>query len=401
MTNADIEKAQRIAFLLSAVAKGELSIEETEELKRWRTRHEANEAIYQQLLDKEGLKVIFDGWEADKAELALNRLQAKVSKRANILLWKRIAAAAAVVAIAVSLLYLFSGDWFRYTKPQVQFGAGTADIAPGKHAATLSLANGKTIALSSVYAGMIVSAGNLRYTDGTAIDSPVRAMETLVAKTPMGGTYQFTLPDGSQVWLNAASSITFPASFEKGKRRVVEITGEAYFEVAKVYSLHGGERIPFMVKSGKQELEVLGTHFNLNAYKDEPVITTTLLEGSVRVSSAALSSGNAIVEKGSILKPNQQAVFGTSGIKVADTDPDMAVAWKNGYFKFEEESIQSIMRKLAKWYDIDVLYEPGLPQQKFTGRISRFKHISQVLKLMSAGKSVRFKVEGRRVTVIR
>lgn len=401
MTNADIEKAQRIAYLLSAAAKAELNTAETEELEQWRTSHRANEAIYQQMLDKEKLKAVVDSWAPAKAELALNRLQTKVSNRTSMLLWKRIAATAAVVVMVVSLLYFFLPNWLRHENPKVDFVAGTADIAPAKHSATLSLANGKTIELSSDHAGVAVSDGNLRYTDGTTINSPVGAMEALVAKTPMGGTYQFTLPDGSRVWLNAASSITFPSSFAKGKGRVVEVTGEAYFEVAKMHRLPGGERIPFIVKSGMQELEVLGTHFNLNAYQDEPVITTTLLEGSVRVLSAASASGNSTMDKGSVLKPNQHAVFSPAGIRVADADPDMAVAWKNGYFTFEEESIQSIMRKLAKWYDIDVSYEPGLQERKFTGRISRFKHISQVLKLMSAGKSIRFKVEGRRVTVIR
>ena len=185
--------------------------------------------------------------------------------------------------------------------------------------------------------------------------------------------------------LNAASSLKYPTSFTGSERRV-ELAGEGYFEVAH------NKLKPFKVISNGQEIEVLGTHFNVNAYTDEFGIKTTLLEGSVKISAAGLYT---------LIRPGQQALFANHRLSVGDADIKETIAWKDGYFDFKNESIESIMRKLSRWYDIDVQYDGKVTGEGFYGEISRFKNISEVLSMLEQTELVHFKIEGRRVTVIR
>ncbi len=208
-----------------------------------------------------------------------------------------------------------------------------------------------------------------------------------VIETPRGGEYQVILPDGTRVWLNAASSLRYPAVFAGSERRV-ELRGEAYFEVAH------NSKMPFRIKSNHQLVEVLGTHFNISSYADDKIIKTTLLEGSV-----AVSVGNDIASQN--LKPGQQAVVGHTGssIRIKNVDVEESIAWKNGYFLFNDESIESIMRKVARWYDVDVEYTGKIPSVGFNGTVLKSKNISGVLKILELTKAVHFKVKGRRVMV--
>ena len=311
----------------------------------------------------------------------------------KIRLWPKLAAAASIVIVIAAGLWLYTNEAFWPKKGPLNPIAYKNDIAPGKNMATLTLASGKMITLSGTKTGIVIG-NDVKYNDGSLVQNGTT--ETLIATTPIGGTYTITLSDGTKVWLNADSKLEFPSKFGKKGQRMVRLSGEGYFEVARDHA-H-----PFLVRTDKQEVTVLGTHFNINAYHDEEAVKTTLLEGSVSVSSFNRNHGSLPSRDHVILKPSQQsALSGSNRIAVSNVDANEAVAWKNGYFKFNQENIQSVMRKLSRWYGIDVAYESGLSQEKFTGRISRFKHISQVLKLMEAGKSVRFKVEGRRVTVIR
>jgi len=190
------------------------------------------------------------------------------------------------------------------------------------------------------------------------------------------------LPDGTAVWLNAASSIKYPIAFSAKERRVV-ITGEVYFEVK-----HDAAK-PFRVVSNEQTVEVLGTHFNINAYADEKNIKTTLLQGSVRI----VANGNR-----AILKVGQSSAIDENKISIGNAD-DAAVAWKDGYFEFSESDIQTVMRQLSRWYDVDVIYIGTMSQETFTTRISRHKNISQVLNIIRASKSVNVEIQGRRIMV--
>ncbi|WP_207510931.1 FecR family protein [Longitalea luteola] len=293
------------------------------------------------------------------------------------------------------------------------------DIAPGGNRAQLTLSDGSVILLDSAVDGMLAQQGNAKIvklnngqlvyaqkdekTGNPLTNDPVRtdhpgghspSFNTLT--TPRGGQYKLTLPDGSNVWLNAASSITYPTAFT-AKERVVTITGEAYFEVAK------NAARPFIVKKGTTSVTVLGTHFNVNAYEDEANLKVTLLEGSVKVSSEA---GNRKwenkAEHSAILKPGQQAVVKPHSPLAINYSPDIdkVMAWKNGIFNFHRASLQEVMRQLSRWYNVDVIYEKGIPAMEFGGEMGRDLTLAQVLKGFE-DMEIHFRIEaGNRLIVM-
>lgn len=224
--------------------------------------------------------------------------------------------------------------------------------------------------------------------------------------TPKGGQYQVRLPDGSKVWLNAASSLKYLASFSAWNERKVELSGEAYFEVAK------DKDHPFVVKTENQEVIVLGTHFNINSYKDEPATKTTLLEGSVRVSllgttsTASTINTTQKISKGKpaeiILKPGEQATLIGNNIRVSPQNAEDAIAWKDGYFMFNNESLESVMRKISRWYNLDVVFaDASIKNQTFYGRMSRFSKVSQVLKSLALTREVKFELKDNTIHVLK
>lgn len=334
--------------------------------------------------------------KAQEAQMLLHILQAKPDSGTKGMklakarkLWPRIAAAASLLlVIGAGLLF------YKHSRPgtEVQFTYQN-DIPPGQYKATLTLANGQTVALSSAKKELIAS-NQFHYSDGSPITGSGRSQAGLnTIKTPNGGQYTVTLPDGTRVWLNAASSLKFPAHFSDEVRKV-ELTGEGYFEVAKV-TVKGknklAQRQPFIVYTDQQQVEVLGTHFNINAYANEVNVKTTLVEGSVRV-----SAGSDQV----MLIPGQQARLNGRDLKVMPANLEDDLAWKNGYFRFNDESIESVMRKLSRWYNLDVQYQGSVSNESFNGKISRNNNISQVLNALESTKTVHFKIEGRRITVI-
>jgi transmembrane sensor len=263
-------------------------------------------------------------------------------------------------------------------------------LHPGRNQAVLTLADGSTVLLDQARQGLLArqggsqvqktADGQLRYAAGAASTAPLYNM----VATPRGGQYQLTLPDGSQVWLNAASSLRFPVAFTGAERRV-ELTGEAYFEVAK------DARHPFKVAARGAEVTVLGTHFDVQAYDDEPALTATLLEGAVRLDLGAQQA---------LLRPGQQARPRPDGtIQVRAVDVQHAVAWKNGYFVFNDEPIEAIMRQVARWYDVDVRCQGLLANKDFNGKISRYKDAADVLRVLELTGAVHFTTESRRITV--
>lgn len=264
------------------------------------------------------------------------------------------------------------------------------DIAPGKQGATLTLASGKNIRLSDAANGELAKEagvtitksanGQLVYEIKGSKTEPNR-LNTL--STAKGETYQVRLPDGSLVWLNAASSLTYSATLiESGVRRV-KLDGEGYFEIAK------DKTHPFIVATEKQEIKVLGTHFNVNSYNDEPETKTSLLEGSVKINEA------------SVIKPGEQAITNSNKkTRIEEADVNSAVAWKNGKFIFEEENIESIMRKLSRWYNVEVIYQGDFSNKTFDGSISRSDNISKILEKITFTQAVHFKIEGRRIYIM-
>jgi transmembrane sensor len=311
--------------------------------------------------------------------------------RLRYLLW--LSAAAAVIIFAVSGLLFFRNNSANTSVPR-SATAGMIkqnDVAPGANKAILTLASGKKVILNSVTNGTIAQHGGIvvkKLADGklqyTVQGSQVADIANNTISTPRGGQYQIMLADGTKVWLNAASSLKFPTAF-KGKERTVELTGEAYFEVAK------NKEMPFTVKFNNTQVQVLGTHFDIMAYPDETETKTTLVEGSVRVSN------NTDMQ---ILMPGQQAIATKNGhMQIVKANVEEALAWKNGYFIFRNADLRQIMKQAERWYDVDVVYDGDIKSRTFGGRISKYKNISELLKNLELAGNIHFKVSGNKVTV--
>lgn len=322
-------------------------------------------------------------------------------------------AAAAVVLAGIPLAYYFlqskpSNAVVQHVPPPPN------DILPGGNQAVLTLADGSTILLDKAGNGVLsrqgstqvvkLANGQLAYKASGSSNASTNLYNTIA--TPRGGKFQVTLPDGTKVWLNAASSLRYPASFT-GPVREVTLTGEAYFEVAPmVLAAADGKKgkLPFRVivnypteggEEKKSMVEVLGTHFNVNAYAEEPVIKTTLLEGSVKVSAA--SGGASPASR--ILKPGQQAQLQQQQLAVVDADTEAAIAWKNGLLQFEGDDIQAAMRMIARSYDVTVEYNGTAPSTHFRGTVSSNGPVSKVLDLLEQTGEVHFEIKGRKIIV--
>ncbi len=269
-------------------------------------------------------------------------------------------------------------------------------ISPGSEKAILKLSDGSIISLSDADNGKLVDQAGVKVQKTAAGEIVYTAAGTATASnvfnsisTPNGGQYRVTLPDGSKARLNAASSLTYPIEFDKNERRV-KMTGEVYFEIAKV-SNEKKERIPFFVETDKQLIQVLGTTFNVNAYANEPYDCTTLVEGSVRL--VAAGSGQS-----ELLQPGQQALVGKN-MQLSAADMQQNLAWVNGYFIFRREELGSILRKIARWYDVTVECPPELSTMKFTGKVSRSQSISAVADMIASVNKVQLEIKERRIIV--
>jgi transmembrane sensor len=463
---------EEIKILIAKYNRGTASEEERMQVMKWYESIEGNEPEF-----AEGE---FEAVTGEVKHLLKRYRELELPPEKYFSLWQRIAMVAAAVILIVFDLWFFSGPG----QPEANHTAVTHyanDVAPGKNTATLTLADGKVINLSDAKTGVVVGTSGLKYNDGTVVGpltgsslregttkqphtsdeiATARAelgsvsrnaprndelsaegkMQMLTASTPRGGQYQITLPDGTRVWLNAESKISFPAQFIGKERKILLLNGEAYFEVTTSYtSLPGtspslrGRRTKqsFIVESNGQEVEVLGTHFNINAYGDEGGTKTTLLEGSVKVSSLrapvpSLRGGTTKQShdevatsrraprnddrnnderggKWEILKPGQQAVVtaNASQIKVLQVDVNDAIAWKNSLFIFDNESLKSIMQRVARWYDVEVIYaNDQVGKLPFSGSVSRFKNVSTLLKQLENAGQVKFKIEGRKIMVL-
>lgn len=297
--------------------------------------------------------------------------------------WWWAAAAVLVIAAAGAL-------WLRPHTPQQTADKPFIDVAPGSNKAVLTLADGSVVQLDSAVrqdiqqeaAQLHQQNGQLVY-EATGQETAVLQYNTLA--TPRGGQFRLTLPDGTKVWLNAASSIRYPIAFQENERNV-DITGEAYFEVAK------NANQPFRVRIQENtEVEVLGTRFNINAYTDENAIRTTLAEGSVKV----VNGGEKIV-----LQPGQQAQIMKGRIQVVRPDMAQVLAWKNGIFNFENNTLEEVMRQLSRWYDVEVRYTGRIPERTFGGELQRSLQLSQVLEVLRDMKlNVRLE-DGKRIEVM-
>lgn len=342
-----------------------------------------DDPVDQELLqDPELLAILDNTWE---------QLHRQINKPKTKPMWSR-KTIGAVAATVIGILFV--GWWtFNGAQHKVQQQSTAEVISPGKESATLTLANGKQIYLQETMDGQIADEMGIKISkskDGQLIYEVGKNMGGgtghHILSTTKGETYRIKLPDGTQVWLNAASSLKYPMRFDLKGKREVELTGEAYFEVAK------DTKHPFVVQTAGQQIEVLGTHFNVNSYPDEPALRTTLLEGRVEV-----SSHNQKLR----LLPGQQSSLSSNGVlKLQQVDTAPVVAWINHEFMFDGDDIESVMRKIARWYKVDVVYQGKKTTEKFGGGISRFDDVRQVLNLLEKTGAVHFRIKGKILYVL-
>lgn len=307
--------------------------------------------------------------------------------------WIYPAAAAAILLVIVGITAVFRH--FRSTQQPIAVYTPLPahGVLPGSNKATLTLADGSTITLDSTGNGALARQGNVQIVQVDSGQLAYKAngnstsgsLQYNTLSIPRGGQFRIILPDGTKVWINAASSLSYPTAFT-GSDRTVQLTGEAYFEVAAMPGK------PFHVKVNNMDIQVLGTHFNVMAYTEEAAIKTTLLEGAVKVNAGG---------KQTMLRPGQQLRMDQQGqLAVMDNvDVDEIVAWKNGYFQFYHEKLPGVLRQISRWYDVDIAYEGGIPDREFGGKISRNSSIEDVLKILALSK-VHFKIENKKIIVI-
>jgi hypothetical protein len=424
MSNADFKE------LLDKYLNDSLSVDELHELLGQLSKYENTEALqaaiqqalddntFKDLSDKSRTDLIFNrimqqardeealGGEvipmssargfrqqADAADIAAGGRTQRSSGR-----WRWAAVAAAALIAITSGIYLIKLPHPQSAISVSRLPPASNDVAPGRNKAILQLADSSSIVLDDSDTGMLAQQGStkiLKLTGGQLTYKTPAGYKQQAANqplyniisTPRGGQYQVILPDGSKVWLNAASTLRFPTAFT-GKERSVMLTGEAYFDIAP------NKNMPFTVQAGDTKVEVLGTHFNIMAYENEDMINTTLLEGSIRVSGRK--------GEGIRLRPGQQATMsnGSGMITAHEADTESVIAWKNGAFQFDGNDVQTLMRQIERWYDVDVQYAGKAPEGHYSGTIGRDKSLLKVLRIFEEEGDIKFKIEGKNLTVL-
>ncbi|MHA4806819.1 FecR family protein [Flavitalea flava] len=404
-------ESQRIAFLLFKHLQGALNEEEKEELSRWKNQSSLHRVLFEETDREESFREdLAEYSEANSKQLEkriFEKFQAQIdaetravpiiplpvipSVSLRIRRWKGAAAALFILALGTGAYFL---TFYRQHKDLATKDSRPSpvknDMPPGGNKAILTLADGSAIVLDEAKNGKLAGQGNaniikkdnaLAYT----LNGGKAKAEFNQISTPVGGQYQVVLSDGTKVWLNASSSLRFPTVFN-GKDRTVEITGEVYFEVKKNVSL------PFRVKAGELAVEVLGTSFDVMAYKEESSINTTLVEGSVRVIHR---------EAQKQLQPGEQANLNktTGAIRVAEMDVEEAIAWKNGFFLFNDASVETLMRQISRWYGVEIQYEGPMPMKQIRGKAPRNTNLAELLKVLELS-GVHARLEGEKIFVI-
>ncbi|PJJ85020.1 FecR family protein [Mucilaginibacter auburnensis] len=364
--------------VLRKIDSGNYTPEEERIAKRWlfQLNNEKKLDFTEKQLNEASAKM----WAVVKKDLA------PAGYQGSIKLWPGIAVAAMVLVFLGAGLLYFNYQTHNYS------AIAQNDIEPGKPGGTLTLADGKKIRLADMLNGKLVEQGGVtirKAADGQLVyelkGSGTGSHQINTISTANAETYQVRLPDGTAVWLNAASSLSYAPALTEDGIRTVKLSGEAYFEVAKD-KIH-----PFVVKTAGQEIQVLGTHFNVNAYANEPALVTTLLEGSVKVAAGSVKK---------LLKPGEQAVNTDGQIKVSEAIIDKALDWKNDEFYVNHINFKTAMRKIARWYNVEVIYNSSVPDDiEIGGWVSRNEKLSSVLHSMEAAGIVHFTIDGRKIYV--
>lgn len=403
MNEQQIEKISHIASLIVGDMQDKLTIDERQELNDWLQENVDNYLLYEQLMDQELLGNDLNELNKYDSNAAYERLTQKIfpqkvpGKRVYFRIWWYTAAA---------LLLLVAGGiaYFTLNKPVKPAPSQSAIIAqkkapgttPDTKKAVLILADGSTISLNEIANGDIAlqgqviihknQNGQLEYKpSGAAVD--VAGTNTI--RTPRGGEYEVVLEDGTKIWLNSASTLQFPVQFNTDQRKVI-LTGEAYFEVAKAIDPKTNNKKSFIVSVDNMDVQAIGTSFNISAYKEDNRSQTTVVEGLVKVTRN---------NKFSMLKPGKKLVAADSAMIIEDADIKQEIAWKNGEFVFRNTSLKMVMNELARWYDMDVRYRPGVPALHFSGEVQRESNIERVLEMLEYTGGVKFTIANRIITV--
>jgi ferric-dicitrate binding protein FerR (iron transport regulator) len=426
------DKVSRITSLIEKFLEESLSVEEERELNEWRAESAHNDSFFQQITDKNVLREKLKTYAGTDSEAIWKKTLQKIDeekfesaklvdlypeKKSFRISFGKIAAAAAII------LLMSGGAWYYLGQSTPKQTAQTehdksdtqSEIVPGGNRAILTLGDGSEIALNNAAEGNLANQGHMQITktDGRLIYNKKPDSDDLIPKqdlyntvtTPRGGEYQITLPDGSKVWLNAASSLRFPIAFA-GNERIVELTGEAYFEVnpqeqpgtLKGQAEQNGNiaKTPFIVKintpaGNKNEVEVLGTHFNVMAYTEEGAIKTTLIEGKVKVTSGSNYK---------TIRPGEQAKLKEGNISIQKIDAENVIGWTSGFLPVAGPDIEYTMRQIARWYDVAIKYEGGKkPEGSFDGNIPRDASIESVIKLLNAN-NIKARLNEKERTII-
>ncbi|WP_442591891.1 FecR family protein [Pedobacter sp. AW31-3R] len=381
------ENQFHISQLITGYLRGTLDAKQQHELTDWIHSSDENQSFFLDFLTEENLSTALKEYNSLDEEVLWENTISKIHHYKTPTKYNYWLAAAAMV------LVIFSVGLVHYMSTQqvkVNTIAHHNHIQPGKQAATLVLANGQKILINDVSSGNIATQSGVRISKTAngqilyeVMDRKNDKLEYNTLYTANGQQTQIRLPDGSIVFLNAASSLKYPTSFKNLNKREVQLSGEGYFEISKDKSK------PFTVRSKGQKIEVLGTHFNINAYIEEAVVKTTLLEGALKINNRA------------VLKPGQQSVVQDDKIEIREADLEEAVAWKNGYFIFNPENFENTMNMIARWYDVEIVYDYKPVNLHLAASISRNRNLADVLKIIQNTEDVKFKIEGRRIRVIK
>lgn len=394
------EEYYEISELIVKYLRGELNDLEKERLSEWRSRQEANERLFQRLTKGQDLLEEIPKYHFQGREEAVQNFLKRISlSRPRWSTYRRYVSYAAAAILLTALLFYLLPE----SKNRNQWAVHTEmELMPGGNRAVLILEGGKEIDLDNAETGEIARQGHAVISKSKegyiaynlvqlGLEKNSQEVSYNTIATPRGGQYRLRLPDGSRVWLNAHSTLTFPIEF-KGEERKVELKGEAFFEVQHIPGK------PFRVESGKQTVEVLGTEFNVNGYSDEKGITTTLVNGRVKI-KLNVEKGTSKIDDVT-LAPGQKALVEnrSNDILISEADIEESIAWKNGHFQFNDTDLGTIMRQIARWYDVDVEYRGDVAGIRFRGKIPRDVPASQVFEILKTS-GINIETEGRKIIV--